>query len=446
MSGPLSVLLLLGALATDADVGRSTHDHGAEAVPAANSWDVFTNYGRYMPRVHCMRTAEGEPDWPWIILLLAFNVAIVAGYLRIFAFWKKCYFSELVTDRNRKLWQLALIFAVCATSGYLMSMVMFFWPAYRLLAVLLVVLTVITWAFALRLDGFAEAFTANRRQRVLNDELQDRNVELQSHAEELDATRNRLESSVVNLRATNEELDRFAYAASHDLKSPLRAIDHLSSWIEEDAGQQLPSEAREHLLMMRQRVRRMDSLLDDLLAYSRVGRTEDNVEPVDVGALLADIVALLDRPPGIEVIIEPPMPTLDTYRAPLRQVLLNLVNNAIKHHDREKGSVIVSCAEDGPFHRFAIADDGPGIEPGFHERVFELFQKLRPRDDVEGSGMGLSVVRKTIDTIGGMIRVESDGSRGTTFVVHWPTHISALDDEPEPAGAEPWRRKLPREG
>ena len=129
--------------------------------------DWFTGGGSYMPRVDCLRTAAGEPDWFWIIALLVLNCMVVAGYLRIFVFWRRAFLAEAPQDRNHKLMELAWIFLWCAACGYLASVLMFFWPGYRLLAVMLVVLAFWTWKFAWNTGDFQTSLSARRYQREL---------------------------------------------------------------------------------------------------------------------------------------------------------------------------------------------------------------------------------------------------------------------------------------
>jgi signal transduction histidine kinase len=114
------------------------------------------------------------------------------------------------------------------------------------------------------------------------------------------------------------------------------------------------------------------------------------------------------------------LPTLHTYAAPLETVLRNLVSNAIKHHDKPQGKIEISAKVKGDFIEFSVADDGPGIDPAFHDRIFQMFQTLRPRDQVEGSGIGLAVVEKIISNVGGTIRLESAPNKGATFIFTWP--------------------------
>ncbi|MCU0680841.1 MAG: ATP-binding protein [Polyangiaceae bacterium] len=233
------------------------------------------------------------------------------------------------------------------------------------------------------------------------------------------------ESLLRALERTNAELDQFAYVASHDLKAPLRGIANLSQWIEEDLGTALSGEVRENMALLRGRVQRLENLIDGILAYSRAGRVRAEGEPVDVGRLLAEAVELLAPPARVRVTIGAPMPMLETERVPFQQVFLNLIGNAIKYVQRPDAEVRVECREaEGGYH-FTVADNGPGIAPEFHDRIWGIFQTLAARDDVEGTGIGLSVVKKIVETRGGRAWVESAEGRGATFHVFWPRQARA---------------------
>jgi signal transduction histidine kinase len=220
-------------------------------------------------------------------------------------------------------------------------------------------------------------------------------------------------------------LDQFAYVASHDLKAPLRGIDNLASWIVEDAGHLLPEASRRHLELLQGRAQRLEGLLESLLAYSRAGRITGLQEEVDSAELVREAADLINLPAEFRVEVSGSLPRLLTYRAPLELVFRNLLSNAVKHRNGAGGHVRVSSrtADNPSFVEFAVADDGPGIEPEYHERIFGLFQTLRPRDEVEGSGMGLALVKKTVESLGGTIRVESAGGKGATFYFTWPLTV-----------------------
>jgi PAS domain S-box-containing protein len=223
------------------------------------------------------------------------------------------------------------------------------------------------------------------------------------------------------LEISNRELDQFAYVASHDLKAPLRGIANLSQWIEEDIGvQNLSDDTREHLGLLRGRVHRMEGLIDGILQYSRAGRVREKAEPVDTGALLREVVDLLAPPANVAVQVQPDMPTLVAERLPLQQVFMNLIGNAIKYTRRPAARVEVGAREAGEFWEFFVRDNGPGIAPEYHDRIFGIFQTLEARDKVEGTGIGLSIVKKTVDSRGGRVWVESEEGAGATFRFLWP--------------------------
>jgi PAS domain S-box-containing protein len=222
------------------------------------------------------------------------------------------------------------------------------------------------------------------------------------------------------LEQRNRELDQFAYITSHDLKAPLRGIANLSQWIEEDLGDHATDEVRHQMELLRGRVHRMEALIDGILQYSRVGRVRGAIDQVVVGDLLHDVIDLLDPPAPFSVSVAPNMPAIMADKVLLSQVFSNLIGNAFKHHNRPDGQVWVDWRDAGPLVEFTVRDDGPGIAKQYHERAFAIFQTLAPRDRVEGSGLGLSLVKKIVESEGGTVTLDSEEGKGATFRFTWP--------------------------
>ena len=225
---------------------------------------------------------------------------------------------------------------------------------------------------------------------------------------------------ILELERSNQELNNFAYVASHDLKSPLRGIDQLATWLTEDLADSLSAQTQEHLRLMRSRINRMENLLDDLLAYARAGRTEAHLECVDLMDFVQQVFDFSNNEQHFTLQILGEKADYLLAKTPLELVLRNLINNAIKHHDQDKGNIVISIEARVGWLEFSVADDGPGIPIEHQQRAFAMFQTLQPRDKVEGSGMGLAIVRKVIETLGGTIDVSANQPKGAIFRFNFP--------------------------
>ena len=242
---------------------------------------------------------------------------------------------------------------------------------------------------------------------------------LKERARELEWVNLELVKTTALLKKRNEELDRFAYVTSHDLKAPLRAIANLASWLGEDLEDQIPEENQQQLRLMQSRVKRMDGLIQGLLEYSRVGRKNTPVKVVNVGDLIKEAIDSLSPPPGFKFVVPSNMPTIKTKVILLQQVFSNLIGNAVKYHHQDQGTIIISFRDVGTFYEFTVSDDGPGIDPQYHNRIFGIFQTLQARDTVESTGIGLSIVKKIVEDKGGKIGVKSQLGEGTAFYFTW---------------------------
>jgi PAS domain S-box-containing protein len=239
--------------------------------------------------------------------------------------------------------------------------------------------------------------------------------QLQQQAQKLRQLNAALEKTTSELTERNQELDRFTYTVSHDLKAPLRAISNLSQWIEDDLEGQLNDENHHQMELLRNRVARMEALINGLLDYSRIGRTKVATERVNVGELLAEVIDSLAPPATFTISVRSQMPTIITKPLLLSQVFSNLISNAIKHHPRLDGRIEIKAIQKEKFVEFFVTDDGSGIAPENQEKIFGIFQTLKARDVQENTGIGLSIVKKIIETEGGNIALESDLGCGSTF-------------------------------
>ena len=262
------------------------------------------------------------------------------------------------------------------------------------------------------------------------DVFRDKNQQTESLLNETQRMAKELDARAEELAQSNRDLDSFAYVASHDLKSPLRAIDNISQWIAEDAYEVLPEESRDHFKMLQQRVKRMESLLDSLLAYSRAGRVKVESVRFDTAELVREIQETIDWPAEMTLELSADMPTFESVQLPLRQVFQNLITNAVKYRSEEAPRLSVSTIDRGEQFEFVVADNGPGISPEFHDHVFQMFKRLHSQDKIEGSGMGLALVKKLVESYGGTIFVESTEGAGATFRFRWPKTIEAMEDTP----------------
>jgi PAS domain S-box-containing protein len=231
----------------------------------------------------------------------------------------------------------------------------------------------------------------------------------------------RIELEAVNakLSYTNQELDQFVYTASHDLRSPLRAIVSLTQFVLED-DENLGAQTKERVNMIAGRARRLERMLNDVLLYARAGKgSHQSGAATTADRLVDEVVATLQLPAGTAIVKDPSLASVEVMPAPLAQILQNLIGNSIKHHDRTSGTITLAVTARGSGLRFTVSDDGPGIAPAYRETVFNMFTTLKRRDEVEASGIGLALVRKLVTLHGGNCGIESAPVRGTRVWFDW---------------------------
>jgi light-regulated signal transduction histidine kinase (bacteriophytochrome) len=256
-------------------------------------------------------------------------------------------------------------------------------------------------------------------------------------AERLRAEAN-LNEALDKLKRSNEALEQFAYVASHDLQEPLRKIRAFGDMLAEDCGDQLSEDGQDYMRRMLNATRRMQQLIGDLLALSRVTTKGKPFAPVDMNEVLRDVVSDLDArirdtDGRVDVGV---LPTIDADETQMRQLFQNLVGNALKFH-REgeepwvkvdvRGDVDGSC-------RFVVEDNGIGFDEKYSDRIFGVFQRLHGRQEYEGSGIGLSVCRKIAERHNGAIEVRSRPGEGSVFTITLPREQAAENRQAEEVG------------
>ena len=254
--------------------------------------------------------------------------------------------------------------------------------------------------------------------------------------EQLKATNQLLQASLEQqatlmeeIESTNQELEDFAYIVSHDLKAPLRGIKTLAHWISTDHTDKLDDNGRKQIELLISRVNRMNNLIEGILQYSRIGRIKQEQVRVNLNELVGEVIATVAPPENIKVTIENELPEIECKRARITQIFENLLSNAVKHMDKTEGKIRIGCVEEEGFWKFSIADNGPGIEERNFEKIFKMFHTLRPRDEFESTGVGLTLTKKIVELYGGRIWVESKPSEGSTFFFTLSKEkIKAADD------------------
>jgi len=235
------------------------------------------------------------------------------------------------------------------------------------------------------------------------------------------------EKLLEQVESINKELKDFAYIVSHDLKAPLRGIKTLADWISTDYADKLDEEGREQIGLLSGRVVRMHNLIDGVLQYSRVGREKVKQVRVNLNELVSEVIDLVAPPENIEIRVENELPIIECEETRTMQVFQNLLSNAVKYMDKPRGRIRIGCVQEDGFWKFSVSDNGPGIEKQHYEKIFQIFQTLSPRDEVESTGVGLSVVKKIVELYGGKIWVESKPGEGSTFFFMLPKPESEVE-------------------
>lgn len=247
----------------------------------------------------------------------------------------------------------------------------------------------------------------------------DSNDELSELSRSLNNMAHVLEENISLLQRKNLELDQFAHIVSHDLKTPLRGIDNVVSWIEEDYSNEIPPRLKEYLQLIKGRVARSENLIKGILSFARIGKEINEIEQINTSDLVHEIVETMQIKEGVSIIIDPNLPVVHSEKIVLTQIFTNLISNAIKYHDKANGEVKIYSKEFADYYEFYVEDDGPGIDKKYHDKIFIIFQTLQERDSFESTGVGLAIVKKILDDRKEQIKITSEPGKGFIFSFTW---------------------------
>ncbi|MBC7522912.1 MAG: histidine kinase, partial [Flavobacterium sp.] len=227
-----------------------------------------------------------------------------------------------------------------------------------------------------------------------------------------------LELNIKKLAISNEELEQFAYVASHDLQEPLRMITGFLTQLEKRYDKILDEKGKQYIYFAVDGARRMRQIILDILELSRVGKNKNKLEELNLNDIITEIKILYGR--QIEekkaIINHTHLPTLLTFATPFKQIFQNLISNFLKYSNQEIAPIInISFKETASEWKFIIKDNGIGIDKEYFEKIFIIFQRLHNKDDYSGTGIGLAITKKIIENLGGKIWVESKLGAGSTF-------------------------------
>lgn len=225
------------------------------------------------------------------------------------------------------------------------------------------------------------------------------------------------------LEKVNKELDQFAHIVSHDLKAPLRGITAIANFIEEDINEGNYEELLDNLGLIKNRIARMSNLITGILEFSRATKINNPKEKIDLNQVIQHVIEMLNPPENVQIKILNKMPIICASKIGLQQVFQNLLSNAIKYNDKKECKISINYQHQAHEHLFEIKDNGPGIPPQFQEQIFDVFQTLQSKDQIESTGVGLSIVRKRIESNGGKIWIESSLDKGANFLFTLPFKV-----------------------
>lgn len=375
----------------------------------------------FMPHGHCF---FWRPEILWLHVASDFTIGL-AYYLiplALFQFVRKR--QDLVFN-----WMFLLFagFILACGTTHFMSIWTMWHGTYRLDGVIKLITAIISMVTAVLLYPLIPRALQLRSPRQLEAEVRRRTRELNMRKAQLEKTNEALQAATQNLTRINSQLEQFAYIASHDLQEPLRTVAAYSDLVSQTDPSKNPAEYREWLRFIHEAALRGQGLVSDLLEFSQASFQEKDFAQENFKEIAQTAVDNLQsqiQSEGGEVRIGA-LPVLPAIRAQILQLFQNLLSNALKYHGEKKPLIEIDAQEQGDHYLFSVKDNGLGISPEHHEKIFRLFQRLHSRSKYPGTGLGLSLCKKIIENHQGRIWVESREGAGSTFFFLLPKKINA---------------------
>ena len=248
-------------------------------------------------------------------------------------------------------------------------------------------------------------------------------IERKKNLDQLNALNSELQNSNNELASSNRQLEQFAHVASHDLQEPLRMISSFLILIEKKYNSQLDQKGKEYIHFAVEGAKRMKQIIRDMLEYSRVGRISGHAEQIDLNAIMEEITVLINAVHADKKakVFWDKLPVIHSEKSQIHQVFQNLILNALKYHKEGVSPIVhISSVEHQKHWEFTVSDNGIGIAPEYHEKIFVIFQRLHSKNEFSGTGIGLAICKKIIEGMGGKIWIESDLGHGSIFHINIP--------------------------
>ncbi|TDE01419.1 sensor histidine kinase [Flavobacterium hiemivividum] len=228
------------------------------------------------------------------------------------------------------------------------------------------------------------------------------------------------------LEVLKQEYEDFVYIVSHDIKTPMRAISNIATWIEDDLDPSVGGDIISNFNLLKNRVGRLESMMNGLLELSRVNRVELEFYEINIPKIISESIETLEDKENVDFLVINNLSNenVDTLGKKLTRVLNHLITNAVRFNNKEKKEVVIELNETAEAYEIKISDDGPGVPEAVKDKIFSIFYTVNSKDVVDSTGAGLAISSKILQVVGGSIKYETRDTGGSIFTFNWPKTIT----------------------